>query len=525
MQSSALVLLLAATAAAAVAADDTVIVIESSRARADAPRFHVRLDTGVEVAGVAHEIAFPPGLSLATRFDGRPRCAPNEAINKGASPFRFLPTGCVPGESCTGLHALVLAIDNVDPIPSGSELYACTLAPATPPGRYPLRCRAAEASDPSGERLDAACADGEVEVIASTVLAGYGAGAVGGPATLDVRLYSNEATTALAADLDVAPLLVAGASAPACAARDAGVAASFAYLPDGCTPGATCTGVRAALAAPMSFAHDAVLLTCGLTVPDGVPPGGYVLRVAAGSGTTASGAAANVVGGATLISVGPPGPTESPTPVRATPTPGRSSIEIGVARGAPGEIVDLPVTLHTGEVVGGVQNDVSFEPRAAILADGDGRPACTPHPSVDWLAGPEFSFQPPACVPGATCSAVRALLLAAELGSGIADGTVLYTCAVAIDPAAAGSIPLPCSRSEATTPQGQRLPLTCTAGRVEVLAPSPTPTVTPESSVNPQGGSSSDGCTVGDAAPAPWWLALAPALLLARTCRRRPGAR
>jgi hypothetical protein len=52
----------------------------------------------------------------------------NDAIEKGGTSFAFQPSGCTAGTDCTGVRALVLALDNVDPIPTGSVLYTCQVA-------------------------------------------------------------------------------------------------------------------------------------------------------------------------------------------------------------------------------------------------------------------------------------------------------------------------------------------------------------------------------------------------------------
>ena len=67
----------------------------------------------------------------------------NPAIDKSGTSFAFLPEGCTPGDTCTGVRALVRALDEVNsPIPSGSALYTCEVAidGEVANGTYPLAC-------------------------------------------------------------------------------------------------------------------------------------------------------------------------------------------------------------------------------------------------------------------------------------------------------------------------------------------------------------------------------------------------
>jgi hypothetical protein len=84
------------------------------------------------------------------------------------------------GTTCTGIRALVLALDNVCPIcaresttecpdlpPCPVTLYTCSVAiagDATGGEEYPLVCSNAGASDPAGGAVDAACDNGTISV-------------------------------------------------------------------------------------------------------------------------------------------------------------------------------------------------------------------------------------------------------------------------------------------------------------------------------------------------------------------------
>jgi hypothetical protein len=440
-----------------------------------------------------------------------------------------MPIGCTPGVSCTTVRSLVLSLETVDPIPSGSILYSCVLGADTAAGHYALDCLNAVASSPEGTEVPATCVDGEIEVAASTVLrVGNDFARPGDRSLISVTLFSTEGAASVTADLHIDGLPVRGVSTPACVAPSDDVAATFDYLPDGCTPGANCTGVHvvAETISGAPFATGAVLFTCGIDVPLSTADGEYAVQLSGASGTTAGGAAANVSVGEGKVAVG--GPPSSPTvsvtpPPVETPTPALSRMAIGSASGAPGSIVQFAVTLATDENISGVQNDLHFEPQAAVVALPGRVPDCTVAPFLDWIDGPEFSFQPPACIPGIDCTGIRALLITKENGTLIPSGAVLYTCNVAIDPGASGSSGLVCDNTHGSTPEGQPLDVSCTDGRIDVVAltPEPTATALPPTPTLP-GGSQVDSSSMGGSgcqtAPASGgaWIMLAPLLLALR---------
>jgi len=133
----------------------------------DIVTFDVVLDTGgLSVAGVQLDIAFLSAAPVAPRSNGRPDCTVNPDIEKGATSYAFQPPGCTPGASCTAMRALVLALDNVDPIPHGSRLFSCNVAIAVSAatGTYPLSGSNEGSSDPSGNAQPAATSDGTIFV-------------------------------------------------------------------------------------------------------------------------------------------------------------------------------------------------------------------------------------------------------------------------------------------------------------------------------------------------------------------------
>lgn len=161
----------AASAALLLAASAQAVVIEGGEATGapgETVDVSVSLSTeGSQVAGTENVLGFnPTDVAVAAKTtNSRPDCAVNEAINKGGTAFAFQPSGCS-GLACTGVKALVLALDNVDPIPDGSVLYTCKVAIAADAenGDYPLECSAPGASDPAGGALIAACTSGTITV-------------------------------------------------------------------------------------------------------------------------------------------------------------------------------------------------------------------------------------------------------------------------------------------------------------------------------------------------------------------------
>jgi MYXO-CTERM domain-containing protein len=155
------------TITVAVSADATIVVGTATGAAGDSVSLAVSLQTTVQVAGTQNDLTFPPQVAgVIADLNGHPTCAVNPAIDKGATSFAFLPPGCTPGTDCTGMRALVLALDNVSPIPDGSQLYTCELAIAADvaDGTYPLACSNAGASDPLGNPLQTVCNGGSVVV-------------------------------------------------------------------------------------------------------------------------------------------------------------------------------------------------------------------------------------------------------------------------------------------------------------------------------------------------------------------------
>jgi hypothetical protein len=125
-----------------------------------------------------------------------------------------------------------------------------------------------------------------------------------------------------------------------------------------------------------------------------------------------------------------------------------------------------------GQTVAGIQNDIAFDPNTPIASIG-GRPDCTVNPALNQSA--YFAFEPPGCSPGATCTSIRELIFSFSLIP-IPDGSLLYTCNVAISPTApTGVYPLHSFNAEGSDSVGNALAVTNIDGAITVGTP-PTPT-------------------------------------------------
>lgn len=85
----------------------------------------VRLSLGGrEIVATQNDLVLTGGIRVESGSSGRPDCTANPALDKNGSTFGFLPPGCS-GEACTGVRAVVVSLENVDPIPDGAVLYTC----------------------------------------------------------------------------------------------------------------------------------------------------------------------------------------------------------------------------------------------------------------------------------------------------------------------------------------------------------------------------------------------------------------
>jgi ELWxxDGT repeat protein len=120
-----------------------------------------------EVAGLDVQFGLVPDVRIPATRRGRPDCRVDEAIAKNASVFHFTPYDCTPERDCTGVRGLILALDNVDPIPDGATLFTCRaeIARSARPGRRELQVGVLGASDPGGGAIAASGEAGALTVL------------------------------------------------------------------------------------------------------------------------------------------------------------------------------------------------------------------------------------------------------------------------------------------------------------------------------------------------------------------------
>src|SRR5262249_33267955 len=95
--------------------------------------------------------------------------------------FAFEPSPCSHSE-CTALRAIVIALDNTDPIPNGALLYTCRLdiAPGAAPGTYQLRSSELGASTPDGDAVPMGAGGGTITVSGTALQQRNAVAATGG---------------------------------------------------------------------------------------------------------------------------------------------------------------------------------------------------------------------------------------------------------------------------------------------------------------------------------------------------------
>jgi hypothetical protein len=250
---------------------------------------------GAMVIGTQNRIEFDRQTPIAAQPDGRPDCRVDEAIDKDATVFRFLPLECEPQVDCDAVRAVVLALDNVDPIPDASVLYRCRIVIAADAavGPHALRNREARASADLGQVVPTTGTDGVIEVSAAPAASidiGSAAAPAGASTTFAVTLallgdppaavatVQNDigfaALTPIASDLEGRPACTVD---PQIDKDDT----SFVFLPPDCSPGVDCSGIRAMVAGDVSPIPDgAVLYACAVEVRAEAAAGLYPLAAA-----------------------------------------------------------------------------------------------------------------------------------------------------------------------------------------------------------------------------------------------------
>ena len=153
--------------------------------------FPVTLESDANIAGAQVDIAYAAAAAVVAK-DGAPDCTVNPDIDKNDTSYAFQPSGCTPGEDCTGIRAIVLSLENLDTIPDGARLFSCNVALAADASdTYPLTCSKAGAGNDEGNKVGADCTSGTITVAVpsgATIVVGDVIGAAGQDATLTVSL-------------------------------------------------------------------------------------------------------------------------------------------------------------------------------------------------------------------------------------------------------------------------------------------------------------------------------------------------
>ncbi|MDX2167588.1 MAG: hypothetical protein SF182_11015 [Deltaproteobacteria bacterium] len=210
-------------------------------------------------------------------------------------------------------------------------------------------------------------------------------------------------------------------------------------------------------------------------------------------------------------------PTRSATPAPQCDVDAAACLRVGTVSGVAGQRATVEVRLDApGVDVAATQNDLR-------LPDGMQWGDCAVDAAIN---RPDSAFR---VIDG---DRVRALVLAFEDLTPIADGATLYRCTIAIDAqVAAGRYALACSRPGASTPNGSEVATACSDAEIDVAAAPPPATATASATATVasgdnalgDGGGGGMGCAVtpGASADSAWWLGLAALLAWRRRASRR----
>lgn len=156
--------------------------------------------------------------------------------------------------------------------------------------------------------------------------------------------------------------------------------------------------------------------------------------------------------------------TETPTP-----NPGAVLLQVAATAGRPNEVVDMTVSLDArGRLISGVEIDIGFDPRAAIVRRSDGRPDCAADPATgkDVFGG----FQPSGCS-GGDCTAARLIFLSFANTAPLPDRAALFACRLQIaGDASPGEYALRVTNVGASSPDGIAEDAIGISGTVTVFA-------------------------------------------------------
>jgi hypothetical protein len=115
---------------------------------------------GLSVASLQNELGFSAAAAVADRGDGTPDCAPAAELSIDSASFTFLPSGCIPGQTCSGVRATV---EGLGPIADRAVVYRCRVAFTTELAdscEHALTCAGGTAAAADGGALRLSCSDG-----------------------------------------------------------------------------------------------------------------------------------------------------------------------------------------------------------------------------------------------------------------------------------------------------------------------------------------------------------------------------
>lgn len=422
---------------------------------------------------VAINIAAPDGtypldssLEGAATPDGNP--LPLEGID-GA----VIVAGAICPGDCNGDGSITIneLIRGINILINGSGLAACPVADLNGDGLVLVD----ESIAATGNAYDGCGShpSGPPGINAVEVELGVVSGTAGTQVSVDATLHTNgESVAGTQNDIGFdasTPVAANFMGRPDCAPNPAidKTATVFAFLPNGCSPGLDCTGVRALVTSLANFdpiPDGSILYTCTIDISPFAADGLHPLIASFVRASTPGGQPIPAFGtdGGVITSGGMMPPTPTPTPVTDT------TIVVGSASGVPGQLTTFGVGLETNGEIAGVQNDLTLANAAPIVFS-----SCEVNPDIN-KPQTAFGFRPMGCVPDVNCSGVRALVLSFSNLDPIPDGSTMYSCDVLILPnASPGNYPIECSNEGVSDPDGNALPVDCTDGSITVLAEGP----------------------------------------------------
>ena len=135
-------------------------------------------------------------------------------------------------------------------------------------------------------------------------------------------------------------------------------------------------------------------------------------------------------------------------------------VEIGSTIVPSGGSSSVSARLLTNRQVASLEFELAFPLNVQLSG-------CEVNPTIDKNAT-AFGYRPDGCLPGSSCSSVRAIVFSFSNLDPIPSGSTLITCQVDVG-LSSGDFPLQCSAAGASDPAGGGIETQCTDGRVDVF--------------------------------------------------------